>query len=135
MYVCFDTCMYVWIHVCMDTYMNGKICSQPLHTYIHTYVHTYIHRLPLERFKQIEGEVIEGHTCIHARDIHIYMHTYIADCLTATDITSLKTCLAYYRLVPLVGAVGHVSQGDQMTLSGDHPDKVTFNQKRLIGLL
>ncbi len=32
------------------------------------------------------------------------------DCLTATDITSLKTCLAYYRLVPLVGAVGHVSQ-------------------------
>jgi hypothetical protein len=33
----------------------------------------------------------------------------ITDCLTATDITSLKTCLAYYRLVPLVGAVGHVS--------------------------
>ncbi len=27
------------------------------------------------------------------------------DCLTATDITSLKTCLAYYRLVPLVGCV------------------------------
>jgi hypothetical protein len=34
----------------------------------------------------------------------------ITDYLTATDITSLKTCLAYYRLVPLVGAVGHVSQ-------------------------
>ncbi len=32
------------------------------------------------------------------------------DCLTATDITSLKTCLAYCRLVPLVGAVGHVPQ-------------------------
>jgi hypothetical protein len=28
----------------------------------------------------------------------------------ATDITFLKTCLAYYRLVPHVGAVGHVSQ-------------------------
>jgi hypothetical protein len=40
-----------------------------------------------------------------------------ADCLTATDITSLKTCLAYYRLVPLVGAVGHVSQ----TVTVDHP--------------
>jgi hypothetical protein len=41
----------------------------------------------------------------------------LADCLTATDITSLKTCLAYYRLVPLVGAVGHVSQ----TVTVDHP--------------
>ncbi len=40
-----------------------------------------------------------------------------ADCLTATDITSLKTCLTYYRLVPLVGAVGHVSQ----TVTVDHP--------------
>ncbi len=39
------------------------------------------------------------------------------DCLTATDITSLKTCLAYYRLVPLVGAVGHVSQ----TVTVNHP--------------
>ena len=39
------------------------------------------------------------------------------DCLTATDITSLKTCLAYYRLVPYVGAVWHVSQ----TVTVDHP--------------